>query len=273
MTQLPALNTLPIGTLALALVGFFFLYIAYRILYVLVRVIYVVIRLLYARHQGHLAARRAKSFSAPGGLGKRILIIGDSTAFGTGAEKPEDSIAGQLAHDFPGTQIINYAVNGALTEDTVEQVSRAKGEKYDMVIISTGGNDIWHFTSYEKIAAALKAVLEQAIMLSNHRVVVLLYADFGHSPVLPDFLRRRLQRRTETVQRLFAAISASAHVLCIDIYTAQGTAPGDSNPFAQNPAEYYAPDYMHPNSKGYALWYRRMWREMVENHFFFDERK
>ena len=38
---------------------------------------------------------------------KRILVIGDSTSFGTGAIKSENSLVGRLARDFPNTEIVN----------------------------------------------------------------------------------------------------------------------------------------------------------------------
>jgi hypothetical protein len=47
--------------------------------------------------------------------GASVLVIGDSLALGTGAARPEDSIAGLLARQSPHASIVNRACNGART--------------------------------------------------------------------------------------------------------------------------------------------------------------
>src|SRR5690606_22492537 len=42
-----------------------------------------------------------------------LLVVGDSTALGAGAEKPHQSVAGRLGRRFPGLRIRNVAVDGA----------------------------------------------------------------------------------------------------------------------------------------------------------------
>jgi hypothetical protein len=42
----------------------------------------------------------------------KILVLGDSTAFGTGATHPEDSTAGRLAARYPRASVTDLAVNG-----------------------------------------------------------------------------------------------------------------------------------------------------------------
>jgi len=36
--------------------------------------------------------------------------------------------------------------------------------------------------------------------------------------------------------------------------------------------ESFAPDGIHPSSKGYRCWYYHMWKVMTENHFHFPDR-
>lgn len=50
-------------------------------------------------------------------VNRRVLVIGDSTGVGTGASNSADSVAGRIARDYPGTEIVNRAQDGAKGED------------------------------------------------------------------------------------------------------------------------------------------------------------
>lgn len=45
---------------------------------------------------------------------RRVLVVGDSTGVGTGASEAVDSVAGRIARDYPGTEIVNRAQDGVL---------------------------------------------------------------------------------------------------------------------------------------------------------------
>jgi hypothetical protein len=53
---------------------------------------------------------------------RRVLVIGDSTGVGTGASDSADSVAGRIARDYPGTEIVNRAQDGDKVEDIFEQL-------------------------------------------------------------------------------------------------------------------------------------------------------
>src|SRR3989338_2350405 len=217
--------------------------------------------------------RRPKQYSALREGGKRILIVGDSTAFGRGADKPEDSIAGRLGHDFPGTEIINTAVNGSLTKHAIAQLARAGSKPFDMIIVCTGGNDIWHFTRLAPLEQSLNRLLKDAAEKCDRKVIVLFYANLGSAPVFPPAIRWILSKRTQKVHSIFVRQTALQNVPLIELYT--GATNRDiymRNPFLEDPKQYYAKDRMHPNSNGYRLWYKLMWYEMVKNNYLFSER-
>jgi len=214
-----------------------------------------------------------KSYSALREGGKRILIVGDSTAYGRGADKPEDSIAGHLGHDFPGTEIVNKAVNGSLTRHAIAQLARAGAKPFDMIIICTGGNDIWHFTRLVTLEQSLNRLLKDAAEKCDRKVIVLFYANLGSAPVFPPAIRWILSKRTQKVHSIFVRQTALQNVPLIELYT--GATNRDiymHNPFLEDPKQYYAKDRMHPNSNGYRLWYKLMWYEMVKNNYLFSER-
>ena len=101
--------------------------------------------------------RKIASFSKPRprilneGQKNHILILGDSTAYGTGAAMVQETLAGRFAHDFPNIETHNYAINGSLTRDVFKQLENVQDSNYKLVIISTGGNDTWHFTNIESV--------------------------------------------------------------------------------------------------------------------------
>jgi len=83
-----------------------------------------------------------------------ILVAGDSTAFGTGSEKPEDSVAGRFAKDYPGSEVVNLSENGLKTEDLLEKLKiHLENKKYNHIHIQIGANDIISFTNYKSYEA------------------------------------------------------------------------------------------------------------------------
>ncbi|MEZ5701210.1 MAG: hypothetical protein R3E42_03420 [Burkholderiaceae bacterium] len=63
----------------------------------------------------------------------RMLMVGDSTAVGTGASSSQASLAGLLAADYPGLIIQNRARDGARFDGVVEQLEG--GGQFDFVLI------------------------------------------------------------------------------------------------------------------------------------------
>lgn len=193
---------------------------------------------------------------------RKILILGDSTAVGTGASKPEETIAGRLAHDFPHSQIINLAQNGGLIRDLNAQVKMTEGQVFDLVIVSAGGNDVWHMTRKSTIGKNLETILPTLRAMSDSRVIFLLYNNIGSAPIFPGIIQFFLKPRCEKIQDLIRVICHKYQISTVDLFT-----DDDHNPFSARPHELFASDGIHPSSRGYELWYNRMWREMVQRGF------
>ena len=70
-----------------------------------------------------------------------ILVLGDSTGYGTGATKAVDSIAGRIGAAFPKYSIINESKNGRNMEGLQEKVTQVSGT-YELILLQIGGNDI-----------------------------------------------------------------------------------------------------------------------------------
>lgn len=183
------------------------------------------------------------------GQKKHILIVGDSTAYGTGATQLEETLAGRFAHDFPNVETHNYAVNGSLTKDVLLQLKNVEGKDYNMVIISTGGNDTWHFSNIDTMAEDIRTVIEKSKQLSNGNVALIIYNNIASGPVFPFFIRGTLLRRTEKINKLFIQIAEELGIEPIPIFL-----EGE-----RCPANFFAHDGLHPSSEGYRIMYVRLW--------------
>ena len=231
----------------------------------LVIIIVAILRLLKLVFVETAISRWAKPFVAPGKPGaKRILIVGDSTAVGAGAKKPEDTIAGHLAHDYPQADIANIGINGARTKLALKAMNAVAGQQFELVIVSVGGNDIWHFTSLYKLERDLAALLAKAKAVATGPVILLLYNNIGSSPIFPRFMRRSLKERGEEVHALFRRVAELQNIPCIELFSNE-----NDNPFLNQPERFFSADGVHPSSEGYALWYSRMWRLLLARGYVF----
>lgn len=179
----------------------------------------------------------------------KILIIGDSTAVGTGARVPEESIAGLVAITFPETEITNLGVNGAKTHELISRLESIRPQQFDLIMIHIGGNDIVRFTNLDELSSNIATVLKLAT--SKARFVTLTTTgNVGTAQLLPYGTRWLFEARTRKVRTLFMASAAEHHVDYIDLFREK-----DKDPFARDPHTYYAADIFHPSSIGYKDWY------------------
>lgn len=190
---------------------------------------------------------------------KKVLILGDSVGVGTGANKPEESIAGQLAKDLPFVAIENLAQDGYRTRDLIPIINKIRNKRYDMVIISIGGNDVWHLSFTAKLRSDLEKIIDVAKEMSNDHVLLLLYRNMGSAPFFPLILRLFLRRRAETIRKVFVSTAKERGIVYIDLFTEE-----KFDPFQKQPKRYFASDKIHPSSEGYKLWYQMMWHYIME---------
>jgi len=190
----------------------------------------------------------------------RILIVGDSTGVGTGAETPEDSIAGLILRDYPETTIENRAENGAKLADVVTQLDDETMEQYDLILIQAGGNDILRFTSLDTLGGTVETLLRTAKERAGH-VVFMSTGNVGNAPAFMPPLTWVYTSRTRKVRKLLMEIADAEGVLYVDLFMERS-----DDPFVTEPERYNAPDFLLPGSEGYLLWY-----EALKNQTGLDE--
>lgn len=183
---------------------------------------------------------------------KRILIVGDSTGVGTGADDPADSIAGRIAGEFPFVEIVNKSDDGARAADVLEQLSSLEDKGFDMVLVQFGGNDILRFTNLNTLRNTVAEILQTAYEIAPD-VIFMSTGNVGSSPAFFSPLSWIYTYRTREARSIFLIISWEKGVEYVDLFREKA-----EDPFLDDPKRYFAVDLLHPGSDGYGLWYEEL---------------
>jgi lysophospholipase L1-like esterase len=192
------------------------------------------------RFERRLSARRAT-----------VLILGDSTGVGVGATRPEESVAGLLAADYPDADIVNVAVSGTRVAGAIEQVRRCleAGLRVDLALLHVGGNDVVDDTPPHQLASDCDTLLQELGRLAA-RTVWLGPPDLGLAPLFPRLYAWVMASRSRVASQVFAAAAARHDVVFVDF-----SAPAHVAYFRKRRRKHFAVDGFHPNSASYKYGY------------------
>ena len=162
----------------------------------------------------------------------RLLVVGDSTAMGTGVQKLEEGLPGQLgrvltartaAADAADTAAVGGVAwravgrNGATAAEVLAEFSSAAvAAHFDLAVVLVGWNDALRLRPGNEFSRALGRLLDRLHSASpDARLVVVAPPMFGRFAALPNPLRwalgrhaRGLTRRAEQVARARSAAVA-----------------------------------------------------------------
>jgi len=181
-----------------------------------------------------------------------LLIVGDSTGVGTGADTPENSIAGRIASDFTNTTIVNLSGNGAKVRDVCAQLQETGGRTFDLVIVHAGANDVLYFSPIKTLRESVAIMLESARRKADH-VIFLSSGNIGLAPAFFPPINWIYTCRTRKVRRILMESAAERGIEYVDLFREKG-----DDPFSVNPDLFYARDFLHPGSEGYRYWYEEI---------------
>jgi len=177
----------------------------------------------------------------------RLVVLGDSIAFGTGAARIEDTLGRRLATalttDGFDIELHVLAVPGAVSRDLAAQVRRAGPLAADVAVIVIGANDLARFVPPAQAAASLSAAVT-ALRGSGTDVVVVPAPDMSSVPFVPPAFRAAVRAASVQLQQHQAAAVEAAGGSIAAVHEV-GVA------FAGDPAMFSA-DRFHPSSAGYA---------------------
>lgn len=190
-----------------------------------------------------------------------MLVLGDSTAYGVGAESPEKSLPGRVAI-LLNANVENHAKSGATVDYVSGQIKSTIQKEYDYILIQAGANDIVGLGSLGETAASMDALLGHAKEKSD-RVIFLTAGKVGKAPLFPKLFGWIFTHRAKELRARFLALAEKHDALYVDIYAAP-------DHFSGNKAKYYAIDTFHPSGDGYGLWFdttkealKKKWPELV----------
>lgn len=189
----------------------------------------------------------------------RILVLGDSTAVGTGAQNNNDTTAGRLAFKYPDTEVVNLAVNGLKIkglEDILK--TRSESEQFDIVLIQIGANDIIRLTPMKDIEIGINNILERTKKF-NGEIILLHSGDIGEAKFFPWYVRPILSKRSLQVREIYKEVSNVHSSSYVDLIESPVSAL-----MRDNPELYYSNDLLHLSSEGYALWYQEIAKKLSE---------
>lgn len=206
-------------------------------------------RLRAALRSARSLTARTEAFACrPEGARRRVLVLGDSTAVGVGAETADSSLAGRLSQAYPEVELVNAAVSGARVADALDQARArvAAGESFDLVLLCVGGNDVFRMTPRRQLKAHTRELLQRMQTLAPQRVW-LGSADIGSAPVFVGPFAWWLGQRTQATAALFAREARRHGVLFLDFADAELAPALDDATGA-----WFAADGVHPSARSYA---------------------
>ena len=201
----------------------------------------------------------------------RVLVLGDSTGVGLGANLPDESIPGMLSADHPQVEITNLAVSGARLEDVRQQVAAlASGcalADYDLILLMVGGNDVLRLTPLARLALHADDLLPELTRMGT-KVLWLCSANLGLAPVFVPPWSWWASFRTSRVCMLFEQIATRHGVLFISVYRQRG-----EEPYSSEPSIYFSLDGVHPSSVAYRVCYEQLREAACLNELMEDARR
>ncbi|MGE0099171.1 MAG: GDSL-type esterase/lipase family protein [Hydrogenophaga sp.] len=198
---------------------------------------------------GDLARRSEPLQHTPARPALRLLIVGDSTAVGTGASAPQASLAGWLAREYPRLRIDNRARDGATFAEVAEQLGGQ--ERHDLVLVQAGGNDVIRLRNMDSVAADIERVLVLAKARAD-RVILMPAGNVGNAPFFDPPVSWWMSSRARTLHELVREAVQRHGAVYVNLYKEKA-----EDPFAQQPG-LNAVDGLHPSDAGYRVWFTEL---------------
>lgn len=215
----------------------------------------IAVEVVMAMRRDYLPTEPALEIGGAFGDGRRaatVVVLGDSTGAGVGADGPDSAypavLARRLAEDLGlRIELVDLAESGARVHDVLaEQVPAALGHEADLYLVAIGANNVTHLTGLGSIRSEVQLIVDR---LSSGGVgVVVAGAPDMRAPAFAEPLRSIVGWRgravTDEIER--AARREGAVVVPLADRTRAF--------FRSDPETHYSADLFHPSSAGYARW-------------------
>lgn len=180
-----------------------------------------------------------------------ILVLGDSTGYGTGAKSKNESIAGLIGRDYPAYTIKNNSKNGRTIEELVEVAENIEGN-YELILLQIGGNDILQKREIETVEQELRTIVQELSKHTEH-VVMVSSGNVGGAAAFQGETAKEYEQITRSFRSMFLQVAAETPLVYVDLFLEP-----EVDVIAKNPKRYLAIDGLHPSSEGYSVWYQSL---------------
>ena len=179
----------------------------------------------------------------------RLAVLGDSIAYGVGADHPSHTLAERLrsalADDGITAETKVFARSGARSADLEAQVRRAVGWDPHLAVVVIGANDLTHFVPHGEAAEQLRAAV-RALRDRGVEVVVAPAPDLSMVPHVPPMMRPVVQAGS------LALRSAQVRAVVEEGGRVADATASTSSAFGSD-RTLFSRDRFHPSSAGYAV--------------------
>ena len=201
----------------------------------------------------HLADPSGRRHGVSGhGPDLRLLIIGDSSAVGVGTSHQEEALLGHMRKRLSQTNTVYWCVDaetGATTADTIARLEARAPQKFDIVSVSLGVNDVTTrvpLSQWLQHFSMLLALVDRKFQADV--ICVSGIPPIQYFPLLPQPLRWVLGAQAARFdQALREIVSHRAGCRFVEM---------DFEP----DVSHMSPDGFHPGPKIYSEWGRKVYR-------------
>ena len=179
----------------------------------------------------------------------RLLVLGDSTSAGVGAQTQDTALAGHLARALvarSGRGVTWRAVgeSGATSRGLLERFTdEAVSEPFDLAFVTMGANDALGLRSRSAFGRDVRAITSRLRAASPEATILMSSLPaFFRFELLPQPLKSNLYRHSRSLESEARSVIASldnAHM---------------SPPPPPYSAGFFASDLFHPSEQGYRDW-------------------
>jgi lysophospholipase L1-like esterase len=178
-----------------------------------------------------------------------ILVLGDSTAAGVGADTQDEALPGHLARAFSaewerGVAWRAIGENGATTQDIVlRYLDDACHERYDLIFLTVGANDALTLRSRRAFRRDFRTILRR-LRAANPKALIMVSSlpGFSQFEALPNPLRFALHLHGQNLENTARKFVKSEPGVIMSPSAPEYT-PG-----------FFASDRFHPSPRGYRDW-------------------
>jgi lysophospholipase L1-like esterase len=183
-----------------------------------------------------------------------ILVLGDSTGYGTGAGNGKYSIAGLLGADYFGYTLTNNSKNGRTISEALVEIQTLPTEPtHALLLLQIGGNDILQKRPVDVVRKELMQLYSEA-KLRSRNVVMISSGNVGAAAAYTGTKKAdEYERLSRQFRQMFIEVASETGVTYVDLFEEP-----EDDAFLREPRKYLAIDGLHPSKEGYAYWYNAL---------------